>query len=133
MSTWKYNQVSFISSWASRVFQVSRSPSRPTISLSREVLRSTRKKCEERWGGAFSRYGNWGSGGNPSRLEINKTLSFRDTSNKRDLIVNKVLKCTKNIHRFNYWCSYLIYLCSCSSLSFKNDTAWGLYQLRKVS
>ena len=56
--TTSYSQVSFISSRASRVFQVSRSPSRPTISLSHEALWSARKKCEERWGGAFSRYGN---------------------------------------------------------------------------
>ena len=33
--------------------------------------------------------------------------------------VNTDLKYTKNIHRFNY--SYLIYLCSCRSLNFKND------------
>ena len=47
-------QVSFISSRASRLFQVSRSPPRPTISLSRDALRSARKKWEE-WGrGAFS-------------------------------------------------------------------------------
>ena len=45
--------------------------------------------------------------------------------------VYTVLKYTKNIHRFNY-CSYLIYLSSCSSLNFKNDT-WGLYKLRKVN
>ena len=37
------------------------------------------------------------------------------------LKVNTVLKDTKNIHRFNY-CSYLINLCSCRSLNFKNDT-----------
>ena len=37
-------QVSLISSRAFRVFQVSRSPPRPTISLSRDVLRSARKK-----------------------------------------------------------------------------------------
>ena len=81
-----YSQVSFILSlvyFKSRIFQVSR----PTISLSRDALRSARKKWEE-WGrGAFSHYGNWGSGGDPSRLKINKTLSFRDTWNKRDLTV----------------------------------------------
>ena len=81
-----YSQVSFISSRASRLFQVSRSPPRPTISLSRDTLRSTRKKCEDRGRGAFSWYVNWGSGGSLSRLEINKTLSFLDTWNKRDLI-----------------------------------------------
>ena len=84
-----YSQVSFISNRASRVFQVSRSPPRPTISLSRDALWSTRKKCEERGvgGGAFSRYGNRGSGGDPSWLEINRTLSFQDTWNRRDLTV----------------------------------------------
>ena len=74
-------RVSFISSRASPVFQVLRSPPSPTISLSRDALRSARKKSEEWRRGAFSRYGNWGSGGDPSRLEINKTLSFRDTWN----------------------------------------------------
>ena len=39
------------------------------------------------------------------------------------LKVNKALKSTKNIHRFNY-CSYLIYLCFCSLINFKNGT-WG--------
>ena len=34
---WKYSQVSFISSRASRVFQVSRSAPRPTILLTREL------------------------------------------------------------------------------------------------
>ena len=90
-------QVSFISIRASRVFQVSRSPSLPTISLSREALWSARKKCEERWGGAFSRYGNWGSGGNPSWFEINKTLAFRDTWNKRDLTVYQCGSCLETL------------------------------------
>ena len=87
----KYSQISFIqgliylTSRASPVFQVSRSSPRPTISLSRDALRSVRKKWEE-WGrGAFSWYGYWGRGGDPSRLKINTTLSFRDTWNKRDL------------------------------------------------
>ena len=74
-------------------------PPRPTISLSRDVLRSARKKWQE-WGrGAFSWYDNWGSGGDPSQLEINKTLSFQDTWNKRDLtvipeLVYHVLQCS---------------------------------------
>ena len=44
------------------------------------------------------------------------------------LEVNTVLKNTKNIHRFNY-CAYLIYLYSCRSFNFKNDTgAFTIYR-----
>ena len=107
----------------SRLFQVSRSPPRPTISLSRDALRSVWRKWEE-WGrGAFSWYGNWGSGGKLSRLEINKTLSFRDTWNNRDLnVVNiahvspifeynfgmlKKIKTWGNLHKIIQNCFFL--------------------------
>ena len=68
-----YIQVSFISSRASRVFQVSRSPPRPTISLSREALRSARNKLEERSGGG----GLHSVGMVPVRTEENYPTLFK--------------------------------------------------------